>query len=212
MDSSAFQIGQIFGALFGATVVACVLGGSAAVIAQRNGQTGFAVISFLACFSAGWIGGLILGVPVFLLFAGFSWVLEGFSESHQSSGKQVKGERSPVLFWGVIFGLLVVVFCSAAGAFIFGRKAPGEPFRDASIRMVKEMIVKEESESSSQPKRLISETKMRTFESSDGRIMMAHLISFDGEMVEIVREDGRPFSTSISLFSEKDQNYIRSFF
>ncbi len=212
MESSEFVVGSIFGAI----MCGIVLGIFAAKIAIRNGQQGFAVISFIGCFAMGAMGGIGAGLPALILFGFLSWIMGGISEPSYSPARATEGNRSGWnvygIAFGIIFGFAFIVISATAGVIIHEERRPDEPLLAASIRLWDEHVGRPMALSSEPSKRKLSEAKKRKFKSSDGRVINAHLISFDGEIVEIIREDGRPFRSSISGYSKEDQTYIRTFF
>lgn len=52
-------------------------------------------------------------------------------------------------------------------------------------------------------------SQMRTFTSTDGQTMRAELMDVVGDKITIKRDDGMRFTVETSLFSEKDQTYIK---
>lgn len=50
----------------------------------------------------------------------------------------------------------------------------------------------------------------RTFQDQRGNTIRARLIAFDGTKVTIEREDGQTFANPVTIYSEADQEYIRT--
>jgi len=53
-------------------------------------------------------------------------------------------------------------------------------------------------------------TEYRQFTDTQGRTIEARVLRVQGDRVTIQRSDGRQFTVAISIFSEADQQYIRS--
>jgi len=53
---------------------------------------------------------------------------------------------------------------------------------------------------------------VREFKASDGRRIIAKLISFDGVNVKVERSDGKIFENPIKIYSPEDQEFIRKAF
>lgn len=204
MDTTVFTMFSLLGSL----AMGGIIGGIAATIACRNAQPVFAVIGFIGCMYITLLGGLLLGLPSLLFFALFSW-LQGRSEGSVSPSVSASRDTSGGgRRWVVISMFLGIFLLAVVGLFGFAmalKKTPEESYLTAAKRIVNGLDLNSEGKS------VISKGEMREFRSLDGRIIKAQIMSFDGEIVEIVREDGRLFRSSISSYSKEDQKYIRSF-
>ena len=213
MEISAYEVGYIGGAI----IAGLISGILAVVIALKNRQPGLAIIGFMGCIWTGYMWGLPGGLVALAFFGMFSWLMKTFDEPDKPSTEPLKSSKPPGKISGVwiaiasVFGFVIIVVFSVIGVITYEKRESGEPFLAASVRLVREFKNGERNESSAPVKRVLSEARMREFQSSDGRLIKARLISFDGETVEIVREDGKPFRSSISRYSSDDQSYIRSF-
>lgn len=187
--------GLVFGGFFG-----FLIGLATFRFCQNRGSSFTGGIGFISCTLVGSMFGILGAAPTALLFILFAKFSEPFE--HQSN----KGDSRFLKSMGclAVFSVGIFLFFAACLGFVYmeGKKlvGPESNFFD-TIKAGTEKLEKENTFRS-----------FRTFRSKDGRTLEGRIIAVEGSRVKIERKDGKTFETSIDIYSEPDQQFIRSSF